>query len=87
MTLLAVEIVNGDHIADLEYDIVEYADGDFKSPFGGESVKTMMKMTYHALARFSIGKGRWILYNGLMSLTSTGFMAQQSTKKFSLVTQ
>jgi len=85
--LRSVEVVNGEHIADIEYDIVEYAGGDFKSPFGGESTKTTMKMTYHALAKFSVEKGRWVAYDGLMALSSTGFMEQQSTKQFSLIAE
>lgn len=87
VTLKSVDVVNNEHIANIEYDILEYADGNMSSPFSDEAIKTMMKMTYRASAKFSIERGRWIYYDGLMSVSSTGMMSVKSTKKFSLVTQ
>jgi hypothetical protein len=81
----SIEYRNGDHIATLKYDIEEFVDGDFMSPFNSSDVKTSMKMTYQGGAAFSIEKGRWIMYEGVMSLSSTGIMSSQSTQKISLI--
>jgi len=83
----SLETINNEHIANIQYDIVDYASGDFKPPMSRESIKTTMKMTYRALAKFSIERGRWISYDGLMSLSSSGISESQSTKKFSLIIQ
>ncbi len=85
VTFIAFENINGEHIATLKYDILEYMHGDFKSPMGEGAQKLMMKMTHQAIARFSIEKGRWIFYEGVMSLSSSGMMTSQSTKKLSLL--
>jgi len=87
VTLVSIENINGEHIATLKYDILEYMHGDFKSPMGEGSQNLMMKMTHQAIARFSIEKGRWVFYEGVMSLSSTGMMSSQSTKKLSLVSE
>jgi hypothetical protein len=65
---------------------MEYVLGDFNNPFAGSNKKTMMKMTYNAIAEFSIDKGRWSSYDGIMSLTATGVMTTNTTKKFALLT-
>ena len=83
--LINIENKDGEHIATLKYDIVEFVDGEFMSPFNGSDVKTSMKMTYQGIATFSIEKGRWTLYEGVMSLSSSGIMSSQSTKKISLI--
>jgi len=87
VTLIGMENINGEHIATLKYDILEYMHGDFNSPMGQGSQKIMMKMTHQAIARFSIEKGRWVFYEGIMSLSSTGMMTSQTTKKLSLVAE
>jgi len=83
--VIQIESRNNEHIITLKYDILEFVRGDFGSPFSNEPVKTMMKMTYNAVAEFSLEKGRWVSYNGVMSLTATGIMTSQTTKKFALV--
>ncbi len=85
VTLVALENINGEHIATLKYDILEYMHGDFKSPMGEGAQQLMMKMSHQAIARFSIEKGRWVFYEGVMSLSSSGMMTSKSTKKLSLV--
>ncbi len=82
-----IEIINGEHIADLEYNITEYADGHYKPFLSHEPVKMTTTMTYHALAKFSIEKGRWVFYEGLMSHLSTGIMPVQSAERYALVAQ
>lgn len=87
VTLIAIENKNGEHIANLKYDIAEYVEGSFNSPFDDSKVKTMMKMTFQGMGYFSLEKGRWVVYDGVMSLSSTGMMASKSTQKLSLVAE
>ncbi len=79
--LVGVENRNGEHIVNLKYDIVEYVRGAFMS------TKTTMKMTYYGIAGFSLEKGRWTIYEGVMSLTSTGIMTSQTAKRISLISE
>jgi hypothetical protein len=83
--VISIEEKNGEHIVKLKYDIAEYVDGNMNSPFGNNTIKTSMKVTYQAVAAFSIEKGRWITYDGVISSSATGFMSAQSTQKYSLV--
>lgn len=84
VTLIGTKKVNGETIAVMRYDIVEYVYGDFMSPYDGSNKKTMMKMTCNALAEFSVDKGRWISYDGIMSLIASGVLSSHTTKKVSL---
>jgi hypothetical protein len=83
--VIGIENKNGEHIVTLRYDITEFVQGDFYSPVNNESIKSMMKFTYKALANFSIEKGRWVNYDGIMSMSASGIMTSQTTKHFSLV--
>jgi len=85
VTLVGIENKNSEHIANLKYNIVEYVEGSFISPFDNSEVKTIMKMTFQATAYFSLEKGRWIIFDGVMSLSSTGMMSSRSTQKLSLI--
>lgn len=87
VTVANIGIISGEHIVTMNYDIEEYVAGDFKSPFEQGPVKMTMKMTHKAVANFSIETGRWINYEGVMSLSSTGLMGTQTTKKISLQLQ
>lgn len=64
-----------DKIAVIKYDINEYVIGDFNNPMGGmfgmdESQKTFMRISHTATAHFSLLKGKWISYEGLMEVES-----------------
>jgi hypothetical protein len=85
VTLAGIENKNGEHIANLKYDIAEYVEGSFNSPFDNSKVKTIMKMTFQGVGYFSLEKGRWVVYDGVMSLSSTGMMSSKSTQKLSLI--
>ena len=85
VTFVALENINGEHIATLKYDILEYMQGTFRMPMGEGAQQLMMRMSHKAIARFSIEKGRWVFYEGVMSLSSSGMMKSKSTKKLSLV--
>lgn len=86
VTLVDLKIVEGDTVAVLKYDIQEFVTGDFNSPFSGGGTKTIMLMTHFAVGEFSLTKGRWVTYDGIMSLIASGVMTSNTRKSFSLVT-
>jgi hypothetical protein len=86
VTLTAIHKSGNQTVAVLNYDVEEYVVGDFSNPFAGnEGQKTMMKATYKGVSEFSIEKGRWISYDGIMAISSSGVMTSKSEKKFSLI--
>jgi len=88
--LTDIKIIKGETIAVIKYNIAEYVNGTFNSPsFMGGSVKqkTIMKFTYQAIAEFSVDKGRWISYDGIMSLDATGVMTAKKKTKFTLISE
>lgn len=89
VTLTDIKKVNGESIAVLKYDIVEYVKGIFSTPSfmgmeGGEQ-ETMLKFTHQAIGEFSIDKGRWISYDGIMTMDASGVMTAQKKTKFTLI--
>lgn len=84
-TVTGIEQKDGDNIVNLKYDIIEYIDGFMNSPFGSEPIKTTMKMTYQATAAFSVEKGRWIKYEGVISDARTGFMSMETKQRYTLI--
>jgi len=91
VTLSDIKEIDGQTIAVIDYDILEYVSGDFNSPafFGNEGANktTTMKFIYKAKAEFSIDDGKWISYNGIMSLDASGVMNSVQKKKFALIEQ
>jgi hypothetical protein len=88
VTLVDIKKVNNENIAVLKYDIVEYVKGIFNSPFGSAKSKLnelMIRFEHQALAEFSIDKGKWMSYDGIMSVTSTGMMKGNKKTKLSLI--
>lgn len=85
--LREIKSVDGESIAVLDYNILEYVSGQFNSPFGGrdKGKKTIMKFVYKAQAEFSIDKGKWISYQGIMSLDAQGIFSSRQNQKFALV--
>lgn len=88
VSLTDIKKDNGETIAAIKYNIVEYVSGTFISPSfmgcGGEE-KTMMKITLQAIAEFSVDKGRWISYNGIMSVDATGYITAKQNTNFTLI--
>ncbi len=87
-----VKVVNisrkdGDEVVTLQYDIIEYISGTMESPFTNKPAKTTMNYTFQALANFSIAKGKWINYNGIMSINSTGMISMRQKQRFALIPQ
>jgi hypothetical protein len=85
VTLIDLKKVGNETIAVIKYDIMEFVLGVFNNPLARNSKETMMKMKYNAIAEFSIEKGRWSSYDGIMSLTSSGFVKTNSMQKFALL--
>ena len=57
-----------DNIAVLEYDCAEFARGEF-----GDTMQS--GMSYKAIAEFSLNKGRWVKYDGIISMRMEGGLA------------
>ncbi len=89
VTMVDMKKIQGENIAVLKYDITEYVKGNFTTPsFGGNSggqTETMMKFTYQAVAEFSIDRGRWISYDGIMTFAASGVMTANKKTKFTLI--
>ena len=87
--LIDIKTIDGEKIAVLKYNIVEYVKGNFNTPafFGsdGGQKETMMKFTHQGIAEFSVDKGRWVNYDGIMSLEATGVMTANKKTKFTLI--
>jgi len=89
VTLADIKKINGETVAVLKYNIVEYVKGNFNTPTfmgseGGQK-ETMMKFTHQGIAEFSVDKGRWLSYDGIMSLEATGVMTANKKTKFTLI--
>jgi len=89
VTLTDIKIIQGETIAVIKYNIVEYVHGSFDSPLfmGGGKQPTMMQFSHQAIADFSVDKGRWISYDGIMSLDATGVMTAKTKTKFTLISE
>lgn len=89
VTLTDTKKVKGETVAVLKYNIIEYVNGDFNSPSfsrnNGRKKKTIMKFSHQGIAEFSIDKGRWITYDGIMSLEASGVMTANKKTKFTLI--
>lgn len=82
---------DGDKIAVIKYNISEYVIGDFNNPMGGmfgmeTDKKTFMKISHIATGYFSILKGKWINYEGVMEIESNFSMfGGKSKTEFKLI--
>lgn len=89
VTLVDLKRSKEETIAVINYDIFEYVSGDFTSPVflgnGAGKKETTMKFVYKAQAEFSVEKGKWISYNGVMALDASGVMESSQRQKFSLI--
>lgn len=85
VTLVELRKVGGDTVAVIKYNVSEFVSGDFNNLFADKKQATTMKIDYGATAEFSLEKGRWLSYNGVMSTSASGFMKINSATKFALV--
>ena len=88
--LVGLEQENGETVAVIRYDFGEMVKGDFVMPAlseKGEGKPLSMNFTRHAVARFSVDRGRWIVYDGLMALLAEGMMNSDQKTKLTLLPQ
>jgi hypothetical protein len=88
VTLIGIKKENGDTIAVLKYNISEYVHGNFYMPSfsgNGQEKSTMMDFSYKGIAEFSVEKGRWIKYDGIMNLSAEGAIVSQKKERYALL--
>jgi hypothetical protein len=74
-----------DTIVVIKYDISESASGYMKNPMTNEKIETSLSMSFNGIAEFSVNKGRWIKYNGILETTQKGIMSGSSKQKLALI--
>lgn len=86
-----VKIENGNKIAVIEYDILEFVSGNFGNAlmtmFSKKTAdkKTFMKTSYKGTAEFDLEKGHWVLYDGIMNIeTNFSLMGMGGNKRTEL---
>lgn len=94
VTLSQIREEGNDRIAVLKYDIQEYASGHMSNPMmmnnpvirnGRDTLPSKMSISFRGIAEFSLTKGRWISYAGLMSTSVVGIMSGTQVQRFALV--
>jgi len=85
VTLVKIENQNNEQIVTLKYDILEYISGAFNSPMDNSTQKQTMKMGFSGVASFSMEKGRWVAYDGILYTDNSGAMASRNKQRISLV--
>lgn len=86
-TLVDLEKVEGETVAVIHYNFGESVEGSFGLPgVTGETGEKPLSMmfTHQAVGRFSIDKGRWLVYDGLLRLKADGFMNSNQKTKLTL---
>lgn len=87
VSLVELRKEGGQTVAVIKYNILEYVEGSFRAPaiMGNDGPKkTMMKFTHQAIAEFSVDRGRWISYNGIMSLDASGVLTAHKKTRLAL---
>jgi len=74
-----------DTIVVIKYDISESASGYMKNPMTNEKIETSLSMSFNGIAEFSVNKGRWVKYNGILETTQKGMMSGSSKQKLVLI--
>lgn len=74
-----------DTIVVFKYDISESASGYLKNPMTNEKIETSLSMSFNGIAEFSVNKGRWIKYNGILETTQKGMMSGSNKQKLALI--
>lgn len=89
VTLDEIKKIDGETIAVLKYNIAEYVEGDFSSPLffskDDKQEEMTMKFTYQGIAEFSVERGRWINYDGIMSVEMKGMITSNNKTKYKLI--
>jgi len=56
-----------------------------KNPMNNEKIESALSMSFNGIAEFSVNKGRWINYNGILETTQKGMMSGSSKQKLALI--
>ena len=84
--LLEVRVEEADTVAVLKYNIEEEMYGHLIYGVSWqEPVATSYSMKYQAIAEFSISSGRWLNYEGLVHVRSTGFQNVEYKQRYGLI--
>jgi len=82
-------VLEGDTIAIIDYDILEYVEGDFTMPsFMGNETSTELtenKFVFKGQGVFSVTEGKWLSYHALVTLNMSGFMNANMKQQWSLI--
>lgn len=74
-----------DTIVVLKYNIAEKANGYMKNPMNNEKIETSLSVSYNGIAEFSVNKGRWLKYNGILETTQKGMVTGSNKQKLALI--
>ncbi len=74
-----------DTIVVFKYNIYESASGYMKNPMTNEKIESSLSMSFNGIAEFSVSKGRWINYNGIIETIQKGMMSGSSKQKLALI--
>ena len=87
VTLIDVKYEQNDTIALIKYKNHEIINGEFFSPFGGQTIPSLFDMRFDGLCEFSISKGKWKNYSGVVSYYSEGYQKANFKQRFALIEQ
>jgi len=76
---------SSDTVAVIKYNIYESANGYMKNPMNQKKVETALSMRFTCIAEFSVTKGRWITYNGILETIQKGIMSVSGKQKLALI--
>jgi len=85
VTVVKIENRNNEQVVTLKYDILEYISGTLNSPMDNSDQKLSMKIGFNGVASFSIEKGRWIAFDGVLFTDNSGAMESRNAQRLSLV--
>ena len=79
----SVEIINGDTVVTVSYDLAEFMKG--KSLIGRDKFGEMgFEVKYIGIGKFSVNQGKWLEYDAVFTLGSFGIVAGMMKGVFSL---
>jgi hypothetical protein len=84
VTLLKTYQKGSDTIAVLKYQVEEYINGNYKDLWSGQKKPVKMEMKYYGSPEFNISKGRWEVFNMIMTVLSKGYQESSSKQLYKL---
>ncbi len=87
VTLLDLREEDEDTVAVVKYDIHEFVSGTFPGATFGldmDIIDITISIGFRGLAEFSLGKGMWLRYDGIMDMENKGLQDSRTVRKISL---